>query len=160
MKVFFNYLPLWGDKIEWSAQNGKTRTRLVVTESHKNKGKLIVEKDRNLVYATLAYLEKGKVCLILLCEDNPQDNRIFGVFLNQDYGYTVLRGKEVFSASSVGGPANSESKMGIYEPGTLIKVFTYKHRTPPTYYLLTEEGWKYIDEASYQELFVEDVKYV
>ena len=78
-----------------------------------------------------------------------EDDRIFGIFLNKAYGFTLVRGKEIVSFSSIGGYGNSESKIGIYEVGTLLVVHTYKNRRPASYWELTKEGWQCLGNDIY-----------
>jgi len=53
-----------------------------------------------------------------------------------------LRETELYTASSVGGYGNSESRFGVYRPGTVIAVASYKGRQGETFSRLDpEKGW-------------------
>lgn len=118
----------------WSASNGATRRTLVVINK-------INEQPGNYFRAKLGTLDKGKHSFIFINEEKGTDERILGLFLNSDYAYQVLEGKELFTNYSSGGSGNSCSQFGIYEVGTLLEVNTYKNRNTPSYYRLTESGW-------------------
>lgn len=124
----------------WCAQNGATRRQLVIVN------KLGENSPKEPAYnfrADIGFLTKGNHAFIFLNkEKNPNDTRVFGMFVNANYGYELVAGDEIFAASSVGGYGNAESKFGIYKIGTLIKVHTYKNRRPPQYYRLTASGWE------------------
>lgn len=118
----------------WSASNGATRRTLVVINK-------INEQPGNYFRAKLGTLDKGNHSFIFINEEKGNDERVLGLFLNSDYAYQVLEGKELFSNYSSGGYGNSCSQFGIYEMGTLLEVNTYKNRNTPSYYRLTESGW-------------------
>jgi hypothetical protein len=118
----------------WSASNGATRRTLVVINK-------ITEQPGNYFRAKLGTLDKGNHSFIFINEEKGNDERVLGLFLNSDYAYQVLEGKELFSNYSSGGYGNSCSQFGIYEMGTLLEVNTYKNRNTPSYYRLTESGW-------------------
>jgi hypothetical protein len=118
----------------WSASNGATRRTLVVINK-------INKQPGNYFRAKLGTLDKGNHSFIFINEEKDNDERVLGLFLNSDYGYQVLEGKELFSNYSLGGYGNSCSQFGIYELGTLLEVNTYKNRNTPSYYRLTESGW-------------------
>ncbi|NMB01406.1 MAG: hypothetical protein GX971_07825 [Firmicutes bacterium] len=126
----------------WTACNGATRRRLVVV----NKLNLNTEgKTINCVEASLGYLDKGKHSFIFLNPPRPNDKRVLGLFLCSGYGYRVIEGDELYTASSVGGPGNSESRFGVYAPGTLIACASYKMRRGESFYRLDpENGWVYL----------------
>lgn len=118
----------------WSASNGATRRTLVVINK-------INEQPGNYFRAKLGTLNKGNHSFIFLNEEKGNDDRVLGLFLNAEYGYEVLEGKELFSNYSQGGYGNSCSQFGIYEVGTLLEVASYKNRQTPGYFRLTETGW-------------------
>lgn len=119
----------------WSASNGATRRTLIVINK-------INEEPGNYFRAKLGTLNKGNHSFIFINDENGNDDeRILGLFLNSDYAYQVLEGKELFTNYSSGGYGNSCSQFGIYEVGTLLEVNTYKNRNTPSYYRLTESGW-------------------
>lgn len=118
----------------WSASNGATRRTLVLINK-------INEQPGNFFRAKLGTLDKGNHSFIFINEEKGNDERVLGLFLNSDYAYQVLEGKELFVNHSSGGYGNSCSKFGIYELGTLLEVNTYKNRNTPSYYRLTTSGW-------------------
>jgi len=122
----------------WEACNGATRTRLVLVNKLGNVGETFS------VEASLSTYEKGKHCFIFLNPPKPGDNRVLGIFLCKEYGYKVIKGEELYSASSYGGPGNSESKFGIYTLGTILAAHSYKHRQGDSYYELKPDGWYYL----------------
>jgi hypothetical protein len=134
-KIFCNYRLSFSEEVIWQACNGATRTRLKIINKTVLKGQMAVFE------ASLGTYENGRNSFIFLNAPKNGDTRVLGLFLNSDYGFTVREGKELFSASSVGGYGNSESRMGIYEMGALIEVHTYKNRRPSTFFKLTETGW-------------------
>lgn len=74
--------------------------------------------------------------------------------MDNSYGYTVKAGKELFVNNSIGECGNSESKFGIYEVGTILKIHTYKNRNTPDYVKLTSEGWESI---MVEDLFQDEI---
>ncbi len=103
----------------WSASNGATRRTLVVINK-------INEQPGIYFRAKLGTLDKGNHSFIFINEEKDNDERVLGLFLNSDYGYQVLEGKELFSNYSSGGYGNSCSQFGIYELGSLLEINTYK----------------------------------
>jgi hypothetical protein len=132
-KVFFNQ-----DFNNWSASNGATRRTLKVVSKLTT-----INEDLSIpICCSLGTLDKGNHSFIFVNEPKSNsDNRILGVFLNTSYGYSVHKGKELYSNNSVGGVGNSESKFGIYEVGTILEIDTYKNRQSASYMQLTENGW-------------------
>ena len=128
----------------WTAQNGSTKHTLVLISKLGETGPTTVPNVP--ITAMYGKLIKGNHSFIYL---NPpsefpaagDDNRILGIFLNEECGYEVKEGEELFASSSIGGPDNSESKFGIYEEGTLLYVTTYMNRKPASYHKLTSNGW-------------------
>ncbi len=133
--IHFNKNLNFADNIIWSAKNGAKRRHLQLIN------KVISSENINTVNAKIGVLDKGNHSFIFLNEPRPNDERILGIFLNSGYGYSIISGTEIFTNSSVGGYGNSESKFGVYEPGTILEVHTYKHRRPSTYFKLTLNGW-------------------
>lgn len=135
-KVFCNSrLDLSKEGQVWSASNGATRRTLVVINK-------INGSDQAVCFnAQVGFLDKGNHSFIFINPAREGDNRVFGLFLNSDYAYQVLEGKEVFTNYSQGGYGNSCSQFGIYEVGALLEVNTYKNRQTPSYYRLTVNGW-------------------
>lgn len=136
----------------WSASNGATRRNLVIIN------KLMSVTPSNELNASVGTLDKGNHSFIFLNEEKMNDkNRIVGLFLNSDYAYQVLEGKELYSSYSSGGYGNSCSMFGLYEVGTLLEINTYKNRNTPSYYRLTESGWIIVPS---HEVFSDDIKEV
>ena len=151
-KVFFNQRLNFTIQGEiWRAKNGATRRDLKLIN------KVSSDKNVDFIEAQLGKLDKGNHSFIFINEPKKSDNRILGVFLNSEYAYDVVEGKEIFSNYSSGGPGNSCSQFGIYELGTLLKVHTYKNRRPASYYRLTEEGWQYIENHEVEQSEMEDI---
>ena len=157
-KVFFN------EKIEkeWSAQNGAKRRTLLVA----NKLDKTIEENKPII-CRIGFLNKGNHSFIFVNEDKfKNETKVLGVFVNSSYGYSVVEkdspeNAEIFTASSFGGYGNSESKIGIYKEGTLLKIHTYKNRTDPSFCKLTQNGWQYISFEEYISSEKEDeVQYV
>jgi len=149
-KVYLNETLNFKDERIWEAKNGATRRTLLLINKLGDIGNIDVLEN-----VKLGKLDKGNHSFIFINKSkNKEDKRILGIFLNNRYGYEVIEGKEIYTASSYGGPGNSESKFGIYTLGTIIRVNTYKNRRAPSYYKLTKEGWKYIGE--YLESKIED----
>lgn len=149
-KVFVNEkLDLSKKDCIWYAKNGSTRLSLKIINT--------IEGEKSDVFnAKLGTLETNRTAYIFINPEKKADNRILGLYLNESYGYKVIEGKELFTASSVGGYGNSESKFGIYEIGTVIKEFTYKNRTPASYYRLTDQGWvELLDYEAEKEKIIE-----
>lgn len=139
-KIFFN-LPIGKEERAWEVSNGATRTNLVLV----NKTGRECKADGYLI-ASIGFLNKGNHSFLFI---NPQtgsnDPRTLGVFLNNRCGYRVVSGEELFSASSVGGPGNSESKFGVYSSGTVIASATYKMRDGENFWVLNAvNGWEFI----------------
>lgn len=155
MIIYFN------EKIEgkgkvWERQNGLTRRTLVLIVNEKDFPDGINGKQ---VRGRIGWLKKGNHSFIFINKEKYPSDKVVGIFLNRQYGYSVCPREahtfeemqknpegakspyQIFSSSSYGGPGNSESRFGIYKVGTVIEVFTYKYRSPFTYYLLTEKGW-------------------
>lgn len=118
----------------WSASNGATRRTLVVVNK-------INEQPGIFFRAKIGTLDKGNHSFIFINEEKENDERVLGLFLNSDYAYQVIEGKELFGNCSSGGIANSCSQFGIYGVGSLLEVNTYRNRNTPSYYRLTETGW-------------------
>lgn len=134
----------------WSAKNGATRRELVVI----NKLGREIEEDSG-VDARIGKLDKGNHSFLFI---NPgHDDRVLGVFLCSEYGYTVRKGVEIWTSNSVGGYGNSESRIGIYEVGALIYTHTYKYRRTGQYYRLTENGWVIVPT---HEIEGEEIDYI
>lgn len=123
----------------WHACNGATRNHLILVN------KTNIEGSFSQIEAQVGFYEGNRKSLIFLTP-KESDKRVLGLFLNTECGYSVVRGKELFSASSVGGPKNSESQFGIYEVGAVLKVHTYANRKPASFFKLTSNGWKRIEE--------------
>jgi hypothetical protein len=141
MKVIFSR-PLnfeRGKERIWSAQNGATRRSLVVVSTLR-----LEAKDVQGIFARLGWLDKGNHSFIYLNPEKINSRRIVGLYLCAGYGYRVIRGKEYYTASSVGGYGNSESRFGLYEPGTIIAEDSYKGRQGEDYYRLTAEKWEFL----------------
>ena len=142
----------------WSACNGATRTRLVVVNT-------TGQELKSPFQARIGYLEKGRHAFIFL---NPgKSNRDYLIWLNSDYGFAVYDREgspieAIFSATSVGGYGNSESKFGIWvlDKQLYVEEFTYKNRRPSSWYKVTrEKGIEAI--ATYQIPFIaEEIKQV
>jgi hypothetical protein len=120
-KIFCNYRLSFSEEIVWQACNGATRQRLKVINKTALKGQMAVFE------ASIGTYENARSSYLFLNPAKNGDTRVLGMFLNADYGFTLREGKELFSASSVGGYGNSESRMGIYEVGALVEVHTYKN---------------------------------
>jgi hypothetical protein len=133
--ILCNYSLDFNQEVVWEACNGATRTRLKIINKTSLQGRM------KSFEASLGTYENGRNSFIFLNKSKSGDNRILGLFLNAAYGFTVREGRELFSASSVGGYGNSESKIAVYELGALVEVHTYKDRRPSTFYRLTENGW-------------------
>jgi hypothetical protein len=118
----------------WKECNGATRRTLVVINK-------ISEKRGKCFRAKLGTLDKGRHSFIFINEERGVDNRILGIFLNDEYAYKLLEGEKLFSNYSLGGYGNSCSQFGIYGLGTLLEVNTYKNRNTPSFFRLTEDGW-------------------
>lgn len=73
----------------WSASNGATRRTLVLINK-------INEQPGNFFRAKLGTLDKGNHSFIFINEEKGNDERVLGLFLNSDYAYQVLEGKELF----------------------------------------------------------------
>lgn len=147
--IFFNQKIVSIEKA-WSAKNGATRRELVVI----NKLGKEIQADTG-VDARIGKLDKGNHSFLFI---NPgHDDRVLGVFLWNGYGYTVKAGTEVWTANSVGGYGNSESRIGIYEVGALIYTHSYKNRKTGEYFRLTNNGW--VEVPAY-EIEEKEVEYV
>lgn len=126
----------------WTACNGATRRRLVVVNTLGAIGESV-----NFIEAQLGFLNKGNHSFIFINPPRKDDDRTLGLFLCRGYGYRVVEGEELFTASSVGGPKNSESRFGVYTPGTLIACASYGMRRGETFYRLDpEHGWLWLGD--------------
>ena len=132
----------------WSACNGATRRKLVIV----NKLGVAIEANCG-IDCRIAKIDGAHESVLLITPGH--DSRTLGVFFLNGYGYTVKEGTEIWTASSVGGYGNSESRVGVYQVGTLIYVHTYKNRRAGTYHRLTNEGWTEV--PAYE---IEEVEYV
>jgi hypothetical protein len=141
MKVIFNR-SLNFDRLKeriWSAQNGATRRTLVVVSKLK-----LQAEDAQSIFAQVGWLDKGNHSFIFLNPERKDSRKIVGLFLCSGYGYSVVKGTELYTASSVGGYGNSESRFGLYEPGTIIAESSYKNRQGEDYYRLTSDRWEFL----------------
>lgn len=139
-KVWFSEKLNFENERIWTACNGATRRRLVVVNKLGTIGENV-----NFVEAQLGFLNKGNHSFIFINPPRKDDDRILGLFLCRGYGYRVVEGEELFTASSVGGPGNSESRFGVYTVGTLIACASYKMRRGETFYRLDPEyGWLWL----------------
>ena len=142
-KIFVNRSIDLAVERAWTAQNGATRTTLVLVSKVGSSGPTI---DKECYNGSIGKLAKGNHAFIYI---NPpsahatpdEDSRVLGIFLNTECGFELKEGEEWFAGSSVGGPDNSESKFGVYEVGALVYVPTYMNRKPASYFKLTNEGW-------------------
>jgi len=141
------------DEKIWSAKNGATRRTLVVISKLGDIG------NKDCLICRVGWLNKGNHSFIFLNPSN-KDDQILGLFLDHSYGYSLIKGKELFSASSVGGYGNSESKFGIYTLGTILKCETYKNRNGYDYYELTHSGWKDLGRDYIFEDDLKNIEYV
>lgn len=132
----------------WEASNGATRRTLILINKTN-------QAPAKAFRAALGKLDKGNHSFIFLNEEKNNDERVFGLFLNNAYGYQLVEGTEVYTNCSVGGYGNSCSQFGIYEMGAVLEVNTYKNRNTPTYYKLTEQGWNEI--PSYQLSKIDEI---
>lgn len=161
MIILVNKILNIDDKVKFYARNGATRRilKLIIEDdveiiNDNNKGQSVIKNAEILV------MNDKYESIIKVINSGKYENKYIGIFLNSEYGYDVITEKspddcEIFSASSVGGYGNSQSKFGIYKVGTILKVHTYKFRTPATYYRLTESGWIEIsNETLFPEKFV------
>jgi hypothetical protein len=136
-KIIFNReLDFNGEKI-WTAKNGATKRELVLVNKLGDLGK------KEVIIGKVGWLNKGNHSFIFL-NQSEKTEKVLGIFLNSQYSYTLKKGKEIFSNSSVGGYGNSESKFGIYELGTILEVHSYKHRRGNDYYELRSSGWNFL----------------
>lgn len=139
---------LSADERAWSAKNGATRRELVVINK-------LGKEIESAIDCRIGKLDKGNHSFLFV---NPgHDDRVLGVFLLDGYGYTVKEGDEVWTASSVGGYGNSESRIGIYEVGAVIYAHTYKNRKTGTYWRMTLNGWVVVPAHEFEK---EEVEYV
>lgn len=137
-KVFVNQTLDFSKEVLWEAQNGRTRRTLVVVN------KIPSELKVNQFEGQLGFLDKGNHSFIFINEPKSNDNRVLGLFLNNEYSYDLIEGHELYSSYSQGGYGNSCSKFGVYTLGTILEVHTYKNRNTPSYRKLTENGWEYL----------------
>lgn len=145
--IYFNR-DLPEDEKAWGAKNGATRRELVIINK-------LGKEISGGIDCRIGKLDKGNHSFLFV---NPgHDDRILGVFLLDGCGYTVKEGTEVWTASSVGGYGNSESRIGIYEVGALIYTHTYKNRQTGHYYRLTKDGWENVPA---HEIEKEEMQYV
>ena len=150
-KIYSNIdLPLDNQGEIWSAQNGRTRRTLSLINKMR-------EQPGTEFRAKLGTLDKGNHSFIFLNEEKGMDDRVLGLFLDSSYAYKVLEGKELFSNYSMGGYGNSCSMFGIYEIGALLEVNTYKNRTTPSYYRLTNNGWENVPAYEVASTEIEEV---
>jgi hypothetical protein len=133
--IFCNIILNFSEEVIWEACNGATRTRLKLINKTNLEGRM------NSFVASIGTYENGRNSFIFLNPPKNGDTRVLGLFLNSDYGFTLREGKELFSASSVGGYGNSESRVSVLELGALVEVHTYKDRRPSTFFKLTNDGW-------------------
>jgi len=139
MKVFVD-IKLPEDEQCWSACNGATRQILTIINKT---GKELIP---GIAYddISLGVLDKGRHSYIFINNSKkPDDDRVVGIFTCNAYGYRIVSGKELYTARSIGGYGNSESRFGIYEAGTTIATNSYKGRHGEKFYKLSpEKGWE------------------
>jgi len=130
-----------GEKYSWCACNGRNQRRLVVI----NKSGKDIKKNTPIL-ARVNTLFKNKTAYIFIGPGQIQNDKVIGLYLNDDCGYSCIpTHSKIFEAESVGGPGNMASKMGLYRPNTIIRVHSYKNRaTESTYKLL--DRWEYLGE--------------
>lgn len=128
----------------WEAQNGQNKTYLSLKSFISPK--FVTDEKTNKIRASLNFFQKGNSAIIQLTDPEPDDLKSVGVFLNHDFGFTLVShtGGEIFAVASVGGPLNTSSKFGIYIIGSVLEVHTYGNRNGNFYYELTPEGWVFL----------------
>lgn len=132
-------------KIIWEAKNGATRNHLKIISEITT---CPTSKPLFSTRAQLNFFIKNNSAFIIVANgttDNTPCANV-GIFMvgRGGYGYKVKTGAELFTASSIGGPGNSESKFGIYLPGTIIAVNSFNNRDGEQYYALSTTGWQYL----------------
>jgi hypothetical protein len=133
-RLFFNYFLDFNQDVIWEACNGANKNMLMVINKTPFRG------ERIRLEASISTYENSRNSFIFLDLPKSGDTRILGLFLNSEYGFTVRKGREIFSASSVGGYGKRQSRMAIVEGGALVEVHSYKNLLP-SFYHLTENGW-------------------
>jgi hypothetical protein len=141
-KIYFNKSLSFKQNELWYATNGATRNILIL--EHQLQSAPVGEVSE--IRAKIALHHSGKTYRVILLDEDIKDERILGIFLNKYCGYDIVEGtgEEIWSMTSTGGAGNSQSKIGIYTPGTILQVYSYKHRQGEDYYELTEQGWIYL----------------
>jgi len=137
--IFINRAIGPGDHNLWRRSNGARRRKLAVIVCG-----FKISEETTMLKGSLSRLELGKFSIICINKNDNGDERVLGIFLNDSCGYSVIEGRELYGASSPGGYGNSRSQFGIYVVGTLVEVYTYKHRNQPSYFRLTNSGWEEI----------------
>ena len=120
----------------WHVSNGATRNHLILVNKTSEVGGGVKE-----LHAQVGFYEGNRKSLIFLNEPRVGDTRVLGIFLNTSCGYELIAGEELFAASSVGGPKNSESRFGVYTVGSVIRENSYANRSPASFWELSVEGW-------------------
>ena len=133
--MFITNQTISADERGWSAQNGATRTTLLVV----NKTGKEIESNKFYTDISVGVLEKGNHSFVFLNqkEDDPRDRVLF---LNMEYGFTAYDSngteiKPLFKGESVGGYGNSRSMFAVY-PGhqdMYFEEYTYKNRNDPNW---------------------------
>jgi hypothetical protein len=157
MKLYVNNVELLHPSIEkeniWKAQNGSTkRTLVVIANGLANQFSLREDEvtanlvNGNHIRCSFGYLEKGNHSFIYLNKPSPNEyHKVFGLFLNNEYGYSLYKGKTFFEGSSVGS-RTEESKFGLYSVGTVLEVFGHNHTSSKFYELRKDNGWVEISQ--------------
>lgn len=85
MSIVFFSSALPADESAWERSNGATRRVLKVVN------KLGTDLPAGVpIRASLGFLDKGNHSFIFINPENRPDDRIFGGFLNSDYGFKIL----------------------------------------------------------------------
>lgn len=156
MIIFFNR-PVQFDPdllYQWSAQNGQTRRKIALSVED-----LPAKQMSDRLYSAVMDIHTKETdhASVLCIRANPlyfesafagNLDQTLGIFLNQDCGYHLAKGQEIWVASSLGGPKNSESRIGLYQVGSVIIESTYANRRIPAVYELTRQGWTKLPEIN------------
>ena len=126
---------------------GATRQNLLIIN------KLGREIEANTpIDARLGHLDKGKHSFLFV---NPgKSKKTLGVLVDTGYLFEVVRGSVWHGTSEA---ALEEGIIGIFEPGAVIKDWTYKRRQGCYYWHFDGKEWKRLDEAGAIEAGIVDV---
>ncbi|MHA1416513.1 MAG: hypothetical protein ACTSRR_09680 [Candidatus Heimdallarchaeaceae archaeon] len=132
-------------EVLFSSCCGANRRRLKIIN---NTGEKIKE---HTIYASVSWKNFNKTSYIFINKQKQKSNNVIGIFAYSGYAFTVYpEDKIIFRAKSES--MRCGSIILIAKLGCIVKVHSFKNRSPATYYKLTPNGWSEYDPVEEEEL--------